>query len=136
MFCVNRLCVGLLNTSLTCYAVVSLLYCLPPVVCVDVFSDECAALSSMSLHQPFIRAHLCCLWTNVLSPLHLSPSIPCFHSPLPLSVSYQVQTHTHTHTTGLSSSWHSDLFISCGFRFHLSQPLILPLILLFLLSLL
>lgn len=129
MFCVNRLCV--LNASRTCYVVFSLLYCLPPVVCVDVFSDECAALSRMSLHQPFITAHLC-LWSNVSSPLLLSPSIPCFPilsslspSPLPLSVSYQVHKHmqhhvhmcmhAHTYTTGLSSSWLSDLFISCGF---------------------
>lgn len=73
MFCVNSLSVCLVNTSLTCYAAGC--SCLPPVVCVDVLRDECAALSCMSLHQPFIRAHLCAR-SNVLSPLNLSPFHP------------------------------------------------------------
>lgn len=100
----------MLNASLTCYSVFFLAYCVPPVVCVDVFSDECAALSRMSLHQPFVRAHLC-LWSNVLSPLLLSPSIPRFptlSSPPSLSLSHTRCTSTcnisctcacmHTHT--------------------------------------
>lgn len=126
MYCVNRLYV--LNTSSTCYSVFSLNCC---AVCFQLsvlmfFSDECAALSLMSLHQPFIRAHLCLL-SNVMSLLLLSSSIPRFPPllSLPLSHSYQVHKHmqhhvhmcmhAHTYTTGLSSSWPSDLFISCGF---------------------
>lgn len=117
-----------LKASLTCFPRFTV--CLLPVVCVDVLSDECAALSPMSLHQPFITAHLC-LCSDVLSLLLLSSSISCFPLSPPLlslssSVSYQVHKHmqhhvhmcmhAHTYTAGLSSSWLSDLFISCGFR--------------------
>lgn len=56
LFCVNRLCVRLANASFTCSAAAC--SCLPPVVCVDVVCNECAALSSMSLNQLCVRSHI------------------------------------------------------------------------------
>lgn len=113
MFCVNSLSVCLVNTSLTCYAAGC--SCLPPVVCVDVLRDECAALSCMSLHQPFIRAHLCAR-SNVLSPLNLSP----FHSLL--------IPGAHTYTQHRLVIWLAlwSLHLWRFFSLHLCQPLICP----------
>ncbi len=109
MFCENRLCV--LIASLTCYAAFSSHYCLPPVVFVDVFTDECAALSHMSLHQPFIKAHLC-LWSNVLSLLLLSPSIPCPLLLLSLFLSHTRCTST-CNLTCTSACMHTHPPLAC-----------------------
>lgn len=73
LFCVNRLCVRLANASFTCSAAAC--SCLPPVVCVDVVSDECAALSSMSLHQLCVRSHIR-VWTQCFVSAEFVP----FHS--------------------------------------------------------
>lgn len=121
LFCVNRLCVRLVNASFTCSAAAC--SCLPRVVCVSVFSDECAALSSMSLHQLCVRAHLC-----VQTQCFVSAEFVPLHSRLTPGVCVQVRACTRAHTHAVSScGWHSDLFICCVFfPLHLCQPLICP----------
>lgn len=63
----------------------------PPVVCADVFSHECATLSSMSLHQASLRAYLCVRTQCFVS----AKFVPVYSR---LTPGMCVRAHTPTHT--------------------------------------